>query len=353
MYHFVGNDRTSPSGILQPTIADPRPADHSTKPPESTNEVLLGTDHVDLLHSSPERNVHAAPDVVERRNTEVQHSGSVDLIDFRSGGESPPPLPPVPVDASSNQAVERQSPIGFDDQAPGNRDSAISSSSSVRINSFSSTSTRSSGVEFTKECIFVDSGHGDIAEEESGVDFSGFEHLTAPPPGDDFRKRSSVIIDQEKRHSKVSHRGSTSSGTITGFQGEGSNRDSQASFLSFDAEFPHRSGSSSTADDEQEAPPREKKTSRAASLKRHFSNRKKTKGKGSFDGKENLNNEKGEKKEKGLFGIIRTGRSKDKTKASGTRVYEKMAESTLDTFDISNRMAHPEVEEKTPKGIKL
>lgn len=353
VYRFVDNDQTNASGILQPTITNPRPADYSAKQPESTNEVLSGTDHVDLLHSSPERNVHAAPDVVERRNTEVEHSGSVDLIDFRSGGESPPPLPPAPVDASSNQVVERQSPIGFNDQAPGNRDSAISSSSSMRINSFSSASTRSSGVEFTKECIFVDSGHGDIAEEESGLDFSGLEHLAAPAPADDFRKRSSVINDQEKRHSTISHRGSTSSGTITGFQGEGSNRDSQASFLSFDAEFPHRSGSSSAADDEHEAPRREKKASRADSLKQRFRSRKKTKGKGSFDGEENLNKEKGEKKEKGLFGIIRTGRFKDRTKASGSRVYEKLAESTLDTFDITNRMAHPEVEEKTPKGIKL
>lgn len=277
------------------------------------------------------------------------HSSSVDLIDFGSS-ESPQRSPPIPEHPSDNPAEEGQLPIGFHDQAAGNRDSAISSGSSRCISTISSTSTRSSGFEFTKEGIFVDSGHGDIAEEQSGLDFSGLGHLATS--GDNFRKRTSVLSDQEKRQSNVSNRGSTSSGTITGIQGEGSNRDSQASILSFDVEFPPRSGSSSTADDEHELPPttREKKASRAASLKRHFRNRKKTKGKGSFNGKNDLNSEQSEKKDKGLFGKIKTSRSKDKTKASGSKVYEKLAENTLDSFDITNRMTHPEVEEKTPKG---
>lgn len=340
--HFVlENDQTSPSGILQPTIPGLSVGDDRANQPELANEVTSGTDHVDLLHSNPEANVHVAPDVIERGNAEVGLSVSVDLIDFGSGSECPPPLPQVPGDLSGNHG----------NQAAGNRDSAISSGSSQRISTISSASTRSSGVEFTRESMPVDSGHGDIAEEGSGLDFSGLEHLATP--GDEFRKRSSVIGDQEKRHSKISNRGSTSSGTITGFQGEGSNRDSQASYLSFDSEFPQRSGSSSAADDEHEVPPMEKKPSRGASLRRHFRNRKKTKGKGSFDsGQENLNDEQGEKKEKGLFGKIRTGRSKEsKTKANGSRVYEKLAEKTLDAFDITNRMAPPELEEKTPRGI--
>lgn len=313
--------------------------------------MTTGTDHVDLLPSNSEITVHATPDVLEGGTAKIGHSTSVDLIDFES--ESPQPLSPVsPGHSTDNPPVDRQLPIAFENQGAGNRDSAISSGGSTRISSISTASTRSSGVEFTRECIFVDSGHGEIAEENSGVDLSGLEHVSAP--GDKFRNRSSVISDQEKRESKVSSRGSTSSSTIIGLQGEGSNRDSQASFLSFDAEFPPRSGSSSTADDEHEAPapvPREKKGSRAASLKRHFRSRKKTKGKGSFDGPDNLEGVKqSEKKEKGLFGKIRTARSKDKTKSSGSRVYEKLAEKTLDTFDITNRMTHPEVEEKTPKG---
>ena len=351
MQCFVENGQTSASAILQPATRGPGTCDNNAVMPDPTNEVTSGTDNVDLLHSNAGPNVQAAPDVVERGNAEMGHSGSVDLIDFGSGSESPPPIPQVTRDTSDYQALHGQSPIVYVDQAAGNRDSAISSGSSVRVSTISSASTRSSGVEFTKECIFVDSGHGDIAEEGSGLDISGLEHLAAA--GSDFRKRTSVISDQEKRQSKLSNRGSTSSGTITGLQGEGSNRDSQASFLSFDAEFPPRSGSSSTADDEHELPaPREKKASRGASLKRTFRNRKKTKGKGSFDGQENRNDEQGEKKEKGLFDKIRAGRSKEKKKASGSKVYKKLAEKTLDAFDITNRMAHPEVEEKTPKGIK-
>lgn len=347
---FVGNDPITDPGTLQPAtcVIDSSHGDHISDSLGLAKEVTPGTDCIDFLHSNSETNTctHATQDVEAKGNAEIGHPDNVDLIDF--GSDSPPPLPSVPGDAIDNQAVKRQSPIAFDHQVAGNRDSAISSGGSTRTSCISSTSTRSSGIEFTKDCIVVDSGHGDIAEEGSESDLSGLEHLAAPD--DNFRKRTSVINDQEKRQSKLSSRGSTSSGTITGFQGEGSNRDSQASFLSFDAEFPPRSGSSSTADDEHEWPPREKKPSRGSSLRRHFRGRKKTKGKGSFDGEDNLNDEQSGKKEKGFFGMIRTGLSKDKMKASGSKVYKELAEKTLDAFDITDRMAHPEVEEKTPKG---
>jgi len=352
---FVDNDPTSDPGILQPAtcILNSSHSNHSADLLETANEVIPGTDCTDLLQSNPETNafLHATQNVEAKENSEIGHPDSVDLIDF--GSDSPPPLPSVSGEAIDNQAVMRQSPISFDHQLARNRDSAISSGGSTRASCISSTSTRSSGFEFTRDCIVVDSGHGDIAEEKSELYLSGLEQLAAPD--DNFRKRTSVINDQEKRQSKLSSRGSTSSGTITGFQGEGSNRDSQASFLSFDAEFPQRSGSSSTADDEHEfkSPTREKKPSRGSSLRRHFRGRKKTKGQGSLDGQDNLNDQQSGKKEKGFFGMIRTGRSKDKTKASGSKVYKELAEKTLDAFDITDRMVHPEVEEKTPKGISF
>lgn len=346
---FVDNDRTTDPGILQPStcILDSSHDDHSADLLEFAKEATSETDCTDMLHSNPETCMHVRQDINAKETADIGHPDSVDLIDFER--DSPPLLPSFPGDAIDNQAAKRQSPTAFDHQVAGNRDSAISSGGSTRTSCISSASTRSSGIEFTKDCILVDSGHGDIAEESSEFDFSGLEHLVAP--GNDFRKRTSVINDQEKRQSKLSSRGSTSSGTITGFQGEGSNRDSQASFLSFDAEFPPRSGSSSTADDEHELPPRQKKPSRGSSLRRPFRGRKKTKGQGSFDDQDNLNDKQSEKKEKGLFGIIRTGRSKDKTKASGSKVYNVLAEKTIDAFDITDRVAHPEVEEKTPKGI--
>ena len=348
---FVDNGTTADPGILQPAtcILNSSHGDYNADLLERTKVVTPGTDCTDLLHSNPETNscVHTTQDVEAKGNAEIGHPDSVDLIDF--GSDSPPPLPSVSGEAIHNQDVMRQSPISFDHQVAGNRDSAISSGGSTRASCISSTSTGSSGIEFTRDCVVVDSGHGDIAEESSELYLSGLEQLAAPD--DNFRKRSSVINDQEKRQSKLSSHGSTSSGTITGFHGEGSNRDSQASFLSFDAEIPPRSGSSSTADDEHELPTREKKPSRGSSLRRHFRGRKKTKGQGSFDGQDNLNNEQSGKKEKGFFGMIRTGRSKDKTKASGSKVYKELAEKTLDAFDITDRMVHPEVEEKTPKGI--
>ena len=347
---FVDDDQTTDPGILRPLacILDSSHSDHRADLLELAKEVTPGTDCIDLLHSNPETNtcMYTTQDVEAKGRAEIGHPDSVDLIDF--GSDNPPPLPSVPGDGIDNQAVKGQSPIAFDHKVAGNRDSAISSGSSTRTSCISCTSTRSSGIEFTKDCIVVDSGHGDIAEEGSELDLFGLEHL--PAPDNNFRNRTSVINDQEKRQSKLSSRGSTSSGTITGFQGEGSNRDSQASFLSFDAEFPPRSGSSSTADDEHELSPREKKPSRASSLRRHFRGRKKTKGQGCFDGQDNLNNEQSGKKEKGFFGMIRTRRSKDKTKASGSKVYKELAEKTLDAFDIIDRMAHPEVEEKTPRG---
>ena len=351
---FVDNDQTSDPGIHQPPtrcILDSSPVDHDVDLLELAKEATPGTDCIDLLDSNPDTNtcMHTTQDVEAKGNAEIGHLDSVDLIDF--GSDSPPPLPSVPGDAIDNQAVKRQSPIAFDHQVAGNRDSAISSGGSTRTSCISSTSTRSSGFEFTKDCIVVDSGHGDIVEESSEFDLSVLEHLTATD--DNFRKRTSVINDQEKRRSKLSSHGSTSSGTITGFQGEGSNRDSQASFLSFDAEFPLRSGSSSTADDEHELPPREKKASRGSSLRRHFRVRRKTKGQSSFDGQDNPNDEQSGKKEKGLFGMLKTGRFKGKTKANGSKVYKELAEKTLDAFDITDRMAHPEVEEKTPKGTVI
>lgn len=348
---FVDKDQTTDPGIRQPPtrcILDSSPVDHNADLLELAKEVTPETDCIDMLDSNPDTNtcMHTTQDVEPKGNAEIGYHDSVDLIDF--GSDSPPPLPSVPGEAIDNQAVRRQSPIAFDNQVAGNRDSAISSGGSTRTSCISSASTRSSGFEFTKDCIVVDSGHGDIVEESSEFDTSGLEHLTAPD--NDFRKRTSVINDQEKRRSKLSSRGSTSSGTITGFQGEGSNRDSQTSFLSFDAEFPLRSGSSSTADDEHELPPREKKASRGSSLRRHFRGRKRTKEQGSFDGQDNPNDEQSGKKEKGFFGMIRTGRSKGKTKANGPKVYKELTEKTLEAFNITDRMAHPEVEEKTPRG---
>lgn len=307
--------------------------------PEPSNPgMATGTDHIDLLQNgrgdSPTgiNASLAAPDVLVTGNgMSSGHSGSIDLIDF--GCEITP---------------------ASDNQWQGNRDSAISTGSSARMSSFSS--NRSSGVEFPRDSSIhpIDRSHGDITEEDSGFDFTGLEHLDIPDAN--FRKRTSEITDEEKRKSTLSHRGSTSSGTITGAQGEGSNRDSQASILSFDVEFPPRSGSSSTADDEREANLAERKpsraSSRAASLKRRLGRTgSKSKGKGSFHGDDDFN-ERTDKKDKGFFNRIRKGRQKDKTsKASGARVYEKLAEKTLDTFDITNRLPHPEVEVKTTKGL--
>ena len=318
-------------------ILDSSHGDHSA----DLLEVMPGTDCIDLVHSSPETNarMHATQDVEAKGNPEIGHPDSVNLIEF--GADSPPPLP---ADAIDNQAVKSQSPIGFEHEVAETPDSAISSGGSTRTSCVSSTSTRSSGIEFTKGCIIVDSDPVDFAEESSELDFSCLEHLAAPD--DNFRKRTSVINGHEKRQSH----GSTSSGTLTGSKGEGSNRDSQASFLSFD-EFPPRSGSSSTADDEHEMSPREKKPSRGSSLKRAWRGKRKTKGQSAFDGQDKLNDEQSGKKEKGFFRMIRPRPSKDKMKPSGSKVYKELVENTIDAFDITGRMAHPEAEEKTPKGI--
>lgn len=292
--------------------------------------VVTGVGDFDLLPNIigdtpgvPKANV--APDVlVTGHGMPHEHTGSVDLIDFSS--EIP----------------------AFDSQGAGNRDSAISTSSSARVSSFSS--SRSSGAEFPREIIRVGRTQSGITEEDSGFDITGLEHLDAP----DFRKRTSEITDDQKRRSTISHRGSTSSGTITGAQADGSNRDSQASFLSFDGvEFPIRSGSSSTADDERELPPLVKRTSRANSLKKRLQGNRKSKGKGSFHGEDDLT-ENNKKKEKGFFTKMRKGRAKGKTsKTNGARVYAKLAEKTLDNFDIANRLPHPEIEVKTTKDVEL
>lgn len=345
-YVFL-DDKEHSSEVPQQIIAGSGNHDNNTDLPKSDTGEKTRTDLNDLLLRNTNSTTHATPDVLEGSTSNMQDSASVDLIDF--GSESPEPLSPVsPEHFTENPLVEKQLPLAFENQAAGNRDSAISSGGSTRISSISTASTQSSGVEFTKECIFVDSGHGEILEENSNVQLPCLEPVDAP--GNEFRKRSSVISDPERRDSKVSNRESTSSSTLTGYYGEGSNRDSQASFLSLDSEFPPRSGSSSTADDERESPaPREKKNSRAASLKRHLRNRKKSKGKDSFDGPDNVE-KRSEKKEKGFFGKIRTARSKEKTKTSNARVYDELVEKTLDPFDITYRMAHPEMEEKTPKG---
>ena len=345
-YVFL-DDKEHSSEVPQQIIAGSGNQDNNTDLPKSDTGEKMRTDLNDLLLGNTNSTTHTTPDVLEGSTSNMQDSASVDLIDF--GSESPEPLSPVsPEHFTENPLVEKQLPLTFENQAAGNRDSAISSGGSTRISSISTASTQSSGVEFTKECIFVDSGHGEILEENSNVQLPCLEPVDAP--GNEFRKRSSVISDLERRDSKVSNRESTSSSTLTGYYGEGSNRDSQASFLSLDSEFPPRSGSSSTADDERESPaPREKKNSRAASLKRHLRNRKKSKGKDSFDGPDNVE-KRSEKKEKGFFGKIRTARSKEKTKTSNARVYDELVEKNLDPFDITYRMAHPEMEEKTPKG---
>ena len=302
-------------------------------PSPSNPTMSTGTDHFDLLQDSTRDSlaglgVQTAPDVLITGNgASREHSGSVDLIDFTS--EVTP---------------------AFVIQGEEKRDSAISTSSSARFDSFSS--NRSSGAEFTREITRAKKGHDSITEEDSGFDFTGLEHLDTPDTR--FRKRTSEISNDDKRRSTISHRGSTSSGTITGVQGDESNRDSQASFLSFDGvEFPPRSGSSSTADDERELPPMEKKPSRASSLKRRLKVSRKSKEKGSFRGEDDFS-EHNKKKEKGFFTKMRKGRSKEKTsKTSGTRVYEKLAEKTLDAFDIANGLPHPEVEVKTTKGLYL
>ena len=292
--------------------------------PEPINQQVMpeGTDHFDLLQSSTGNSstgpgVRAAPDVTVTGNgIPPGQSDSVDLIDF--GTEITP---------------------SFSSQPEGNRDSAISTSSSARLSSISS--NRSSGVEFGRGSSHFERGQHNITEEDSGFDFPGVEHLDTP--GSRFRPRSKEIAYEEKRRSTVSRHDSTSSGTITGTQVDGSNRDSQASFLSFSSEFLQRSGSSSTADEEREAPQLEKKASRAVSLKRRFKRKSKVE-KGSFSGEDDFNKIT-EKKDKGFLHMMRKGRSKDQktSKASGVRVYEKLAEKTLDALEI-------EVEVKTTKG---
>lgn len=299
-------------------------ADGNLPSPSDPVMATTGTGHFDLLPNTTAdthtgSRVQMAPDVlVTAKVMPQEHSESVDLIDFSS------------------------------DHGEGNRDSAISTSSSARVSSFSS--SRSSGAEFAREITHRSRDCGNIAEADSGFDLTGLERLDTPDAG--FRKRTSMITDEEKRRSTISHRGSTSSGTITGAQGDGSNRDSQASFMSFDGiDFPPRSGSSSTADDEREVPQLEKKSSRTGSLKWRLKGRRKTKDKDYFRGEDDVN-EHSKKKDKGFFTKMRKGRSRGKpSKASGERVYVKLPEKTLDPFDIANRLPHPEVEVKTTKGL--
>ena len=299
-------------------------ADGNLPGPRVPVMTTTGTGHFDLLPNTTAgthtgSRTQTAPDVlVTAKVMPQEHSVGVDLIDFSS------------------------------DHGEGNRDSAISTSSSARVSSFSS--SRSSGAEFTRDITRRDRGFGNIAEADSGFDLTGFEQQDTPDTS--FRKRASLITDEEKRHSSISHRGSTSSGTITGVQGDGSNRDSQASFLSFDGvDFPPRSGSSSTADEERDVPCLEKKSSRSGSLKWRLKGKRKSSAKDSFRGEDDVN-EHSKKKDKGFFTKMRKGRPKGKpSKASGERVYVKLAEKSLDPFGIANRLPHPEVEVKTTKGL--
>lgn len=233
----------------------------------------------------------------------------------------------------------------FGKQDKGDRDSAIStmSSSSLRVSSFSSSG--SSGPEFPKDTNSVARTHGNIKEEDSGFDISCPGYLDEP---DGFRQRCSFITDDEKRKSVMTRRESSSSGTITGAGENESNRDSQASFLNFEGEeFLVRSGSSSTADDEREIGQLERKTSRTESLKRRLKGGgKKIKEKGKNDVPEER-----KKKDKGLFAKMRGRSNKKVSKASGARVCAALTEKSLEAFDISNRLTHPEVEVGTAKGL--
>ena len=282
--------------------------------------MVAGVDHFDLLYNNIKgsftgADVNTAPDVLGTTNG--THAGSIDLIDF--GAE----ITPV-----------------FNNQPEGSRDSAISTSSSTRLSSFSS--NRSSGLEFSRGSSHFEVGHDNITEEDSGFDLLSVDRTDSPSSG--FRPRSKEVTDGVKRRSTLSRHGSTSSGTITGAKGEGSNRDSQASFLSFGDDFPAQSGSSSAADEDRETTQSEKKSSRAASFKRRFKRKSKL-AKGSFNGEDDLSELSG-KKDKGFFKIMKKGRSEKDQKASktsGARVYEKLSEKTLDGLGI-------DVEVKTTKG---
>lgn len=291
--------------------------------------IISGAEHLDLLASTTEdgsrKMDNSKPDVLAVENVVSQeHSTCVDLIDFST--DTTP----------------------FGNQGHGNRDSAIStlSSSSARVYSFSSSG--SSGTDFPRDTNVAARPHSDIREEDSGFDLIGLGHLHSPDAS--FRKRSSVITDEEKRRSAISHQGSINGGTIPGSPAVGSNRDSQASFLSFDGdEFPPRSGSSSTADDEREVGQIERKPSRTESLKRCLKGgSKKFKEKGSLDGESDLENWK--KKDKGFFTRMR--KHKKMSKTNGARVYAKLTEKALETFDISTRLPHPEVKVETTKDVE-
>lgn len=297
--------------------------------PGLDDKITAETEHLDLIRSAAEdvpsgsRIDDSEPDDFSVENAVSQnHSSCDDLIDFSQD------LPP------------------FVKQDKGNRDSAIStlSSNSLRVSSFSSSG--SSGPEFSRDTNSLARTHGNIKEEGSGFDIFGPEPLHEQDHS--FRKRSTVITDEEKRKSVISRRESTSSGTITGAGENEPNRDSQGSSFNFEGEESLvRSGSSSTADDEREIGQMERKNSRTESLKRCLkagSKRFKEKGKNYFP-------EERKKKDKGFFAMVKGRSHKKVSKASGARVYVALTEKTLEAFDISNRLTHSEVKVGTTKGL--
>lgn len=74
-------------------------------------------------------------------------------------------------------------------------------SSSARVYLFSSSG--SSGIDFFRDINVVVRLYLDIREEDFGFDFIGLGYLYLLDVS--FRKRSSVIIDEEKRRSVISY----------------------------------------------------------------------------------------------------------------------------------------------------
>ena len=311
-----------------------------------TAPATLEMDDVDLLNRGggemANRGVpKKSPDVLEGSRAGLgipEHSGSVDLIDF--GSETTQPVASITGEGTSdpNAAKLHQNPFDLpaasmgaachlafynNNQDSGNRDSAISTASSTRNSLSSSTSTRSSGLGFHRDNLLADSANDDIPEETTH--------------GEGFRKRTSLLVPDEKRRSFDS---SISGGTLPG------NRVSQTSF---DAEFPPRSSSSSTAEEERDVvPSRSKKAlSHSSSLKGKLKiglGKDKTRKDSLEFENDNDNNEQDQKKDNGLFKLIKTTSTSKISKKSGTKVYERLAEKTIEAFDIAK------VEEKTPRG---
>ena len=287
-----------------------------------------------MTSSDPMASLSGAPDVVKSQCSQGEQHGNygkdVDLIDFSS--ESLPGESLTLLEMSQNPAQ-------------GLRDSAFSSGSSARDSTLSNFSTCSSGADFARE------GFGD-----NSLDFGGIPE-----------EQGSDNINFRKRTSRITHyeRDSVSSGTIIGLNDDSSNRDSQASFASFNSAeagtLATRSSSSSAQEEDFEQQGSQDVQKQRKSFKGKILQKSKSLGRG--DKQENVKPgkelrrfrsvsqgeygpEKAVKKET-FFGRIKKRKRHGASKQSGVRVYSILAE---DSFNITQSIPHPTVEEKTPKG---